>query len=164
MEPSLPTHVGPYRLLHLLGSGGMASVYAAEHELQGQRVALKLLSPAAAREPHLVARFLQEAQALERLQHPGVVRVLHSARQGDTAFLAMEYLEGLSLREWMRRQARPVPLRDMLALGAQIADTMGEVHAQGIVHRDLKPENVFLCPEEGRSPGYRVKLLDFGIA
>jgi tetratricopeptide (TPR) repeat protein/tRNA A-37 threonylcarbamoyl transferase component Bud32 len=142
----------------------MASVYAAEHELQGHRVALKLLSPAAAREPHLVARFLQEAQALERLQHPGVVRVLHSERQGDTAFLAMEYLDGLSLREWLRRQAGPAPLRATLALGAQLANAMEEVHAQGIVHRDLKPENVFLCPEEGRFPGYRVKLLDFGIA
>ena len=164
MEPFPPTHVGPYRLLHLLGSGGMASVYAAEHEPQGQRVALKLLSPAAAREPHLVIRFLQEAQALALLQHPGVVRVLHSEQQGGTVFFAMEYLEGLSLREWMRQRTGPVPLRVTLALCACIADIMAEVHAQGIVHRDLKPENVFLCPEEDRVPGYRVKLLDFGIA
>ncbi|WP_309895187.1 protein kinase domain-containing protein [Archangium sp.] len=164
MAPFPPTHVGPYRLLHLLGSGGMASVYAAEHEPQGQRVALKLLSPAAAREPQLVARFLREVQALELLQHPGVVRVLHSAQQGGTAFFAMEYLEGLSLREWMRQQTGPTPLRVTLALGARIADIMAEVHAQEIVHRDLKPENIFLCPEEGGVSGYRVKLLDFGIA
>jgi tetratricopeptide (TPR) repeat protein/tRNA A-37 threonylcarbamoyl transferase component Bud32 len=142
----------------------MASVYAAELEPEGQRVALKILSPEAAREPHLVARFLQEAQILARLELPGVVRVLHAARQGDTAFLAMEYLPGLSLREWMRQQKGPVPLRDVLSLGVQLADILAEVHARGIVHRDLKPENVFLCPEEGDLPGYRVKLLDFGIA
>ncbi|WPB79402.1 protein kinase [Archangium violaceum] len=164
MESSLPTHVGPYRLLHLLGRGGMASVYAAELEPQGQRVALKVLSPEAARDPHLVNRFMREAEVLARLDVPGVVRVLDSARQGDTAFLAMEYLPGLSLREWMRQQRGPVPLRDVLALGAQLADILAEVHARGIVHRDLKPENVFLCPEEGGRSGHRVKLLDFGIA
>ncbi|PTL82849.1 serine/threonine protein kinase [Vitiosangium sp. GDMCC 1.1324] len=151
-------------MLHLLGSGGMASVYAAELEPQGQRVALKVLSPEAAREPHLVARFLQEAQVLARLELPGVVRVLHAARQADTAFLAMEYLPGLSLREWMRQHAEPVPLRDALDVGAQLADILAQVHARGIVHRDLKPENVFLCPREGALAGHRVKLLDFGIA
>ncbi|HYO69256.1 MAG TPA: serine/threonine-protein kinase, partial [Archangium sp.] len=164
MESSFPTHIGPYRLLHLLGRGGMASVYAAELEPQGQRVALKVLSPEAAREPHLVARFLQEAQILALLESPGVVRVLDAARQGDTAFLAMEYLPGLSLREWMRQQKGPVPLRDVLALGTQLADILTEVHARGIVHRDLKPEIVFLWLEEGGRPGHRVKLLDFGIA
>jgi serine/threonine protein kinase/tetratricopeptide (TPR) repeat protein len=142
----------------------MGQVFSAVHETMGQQVALKLLSPAAAEDPQLVARFLQEARALSQLDHPGVVRVFHCDRIGNRAFLAMELLQGLSLREWMRRQPGPAPLADALALCRQIADVMVDVHARGIVHRDLKPENVFLCPEEAVAPGYRVKLLDFGIA
>lgn len=143
----------------------MGQVFAAVHERMNQVVALKLLSPAAAREPQLVARFLQEARALAQLQHPGVVRVLHCDRSEDgTVYLAMEYLDGLSLREWMRRQPGPALLDASLALGRQIADVMVDIHAKGIVHRDLKPENVFLCPDESVPPGFRVKLLDFGIA
>lgn len=90
MERPSPTHVGPYRLLHLLGSGGMGQVFAAVHENMGQQVALKLLSPVAAEDPQMVARFFQEARALAQLDHPGVVRVFHCERLGDTAFLASE--------------------------------------------------------------------------
>jgi len=142
----------------------MGQVFAAVHEGMGQPVALKLLSSSAAEDPQLVARFLQEARALATLQHPGVVRVFHCDRSGDTAFLAMEHLQGLSLREWMHRQSGPAPLQAALALCGQVAHVMVDVHAQGIVHRDLKPENVFLCPDESVALGYRVKLLDFGIA
>jgi tRNA A-37 threonylcarbamoyl transferase component Bud32/tetratricopeptide (TPR) repeat protein len=162
-RPSL-THVGPYRLLHLLGSGGMGDVFAAVDEQIGRRVALKLLSRTATGDPQLVARFLQEARALAQLEHPGVVRVFHCDRLGDLAFLAMEHLQGLSLREWMQRQPGPVPLQAAVTLCKQIAAVMVDVHAQGIVHRDLKPENVFLCPDETTTLGYRIKLLDFGIA
>jgi tetratricopeptide (TPR) repeat protein/tRNA A-37 threonylcarbamoyl transferase component Bud32 len=164
MERPSPTHVGPYRLLHLLGSGGMGQVFAAVHENMGQQVALKLLSPVAAEDPQMVARFLQEARALAQLDHPGVVRVFHCGRLDDTAFLAMEHLQGLSLRDWMRGHSGPAPLQSALALCQQIADVMLDVHAHGIIHRDLKPENVFLCPDAAVAPGYRVKLLDFGIA
>ncbi|AKJ02441.1 serine/threonine protein kinase [Archangium gephyra] len=164
MEPPSPTHVGPYRLLHPLGSGGMGQVFAAIHETTGQQVALKLLSPTAVAAPQLVARFLQEARVMNQLDHPGVVRVFHWDRLGDLVFLTMELLQGLSLREWLRSQSGPAPLPSALALCRQIADTMVDVHARGIVHRDLKPENVFLCRDEAVAPGYRVKLLDFGIA
>jgi len=142
----------------------MGQVFAAVHEGMGQPVALKLLSSSAAEDPQLVARFLQEARALATLQHPGVVRVFHCDRSGDTVFLAMEHLQGLSLREWMHRQSGPAPLQAALALCGQVAHVMVDVHAQGIVHRDLKPENVFLCPDDTVALGYRVKLLDFGIA
>ncbi len=162
MEPPSPTHIGPYRLLHLLGRGGMGEVFAAVHEQMGQRVALKRLLPTG--DPQLVARFLQEARALARLEHPGVVRIHHCDRVGDTAFLAMELLEGLSLREWMQRHPGPVPLPTALGFCGQIAAVMADVHARGIVHRDLKPENVFLCPDEAAALGHRVKLLDFGLA
>ncbi len=164
IERPLPSHVGPYRLLHLIGSGGMGQVFAAVHEHMGQQVALKLLSPSVAGDPQAVARFLQEAHALAQLDHPGIVRVLHCDRLEGTAFLAMEHLQGLPLREWMRRQPGPAPLQAALAIARQIASVMVDVHARGIVHRDLKPENVFLCPDETVAPGYRVKLLDFGIA
>jgi len=142
----------------------MGDVFAAVDEQIGRRVALKLLSPTATGDPQLVARFLQEARALAQLEHPGVVRVFHCDRLGDMAFLAMEHLQGLSLREWIQRQPGPVPLQTAAAICAQIAAVMVDVHARGIVHRDLKPENVFLCPDEATALGYRLKLLDFGIA
>ncbi|MDY7230248.1 protein kinase domain-containing protein [Hyalangium rubrum] len=159
------TLIGPYRLRHRVGSGGMGEVFAAFHERMEQEVALKLLSPDAARDQQLVARFLQEGRALARLQHPGVVQVLNCDQLDDgTVFLAMELLQGLSLREWMRRQPGPVPREVALALGKQVAEVMADIHAKEVVHRDLKPENVFLCPSPSVEPGYRIKLLDFGIA
>lgn len=164
MESSFPTHVGPYRLLHPLGRGGMGQVFAAVHEQTGQPVALKLLSPDTTGDPQRVPRFLQEARALARLQHPGVVRLFHCDLQGDIAFLAMEQLQGLTLRQWMQRQPGPAPFQTALALCEQIAAIMVDVHAERIVHRDLKPENVFLCPDPSLPLGHRLKLLDFGIA
>ncbi|SDF23237.1 AAA ATPase domain-containing protein [Myxococcus virescens] len=163
MTQSTPTQIGPYRLRHLLGSGGMGQVFAADHERMGGQVALKVLSSSAAKEPQRVARFLQEARALALLKHAGVVRILDCDQVDDTAYLAMEYLEGQSLRQWMQTQAR-IPLSSALAICAQIAATMVDVHAQGIVHRDLKPENIFLCPDPSLAADHRVKLLDFGIA
>ncbi|AEI63905.1 serine/threonine-protein kinase [Corallococcus macrosporus] len=147
----------------LLGSGGMGQVFAAVHELMGNQVALKVLSASAAEGPQRVARFLQEARALAMLKHEGVVGILDCDRVGDTAYLAMEYLEGQSLRQWMQAQPR-IPLSSALAICAQIAATMVDVHARAIVHRDLKPENIFLCPDLSLASGHRVKLLDFGIA
>ena len=164
MEHPSPTHVGPYRLLHLIGEGGMGRVFAAVHEQMGQQVALKLLSPDPTGNPQRFARFRQEAQILARIQHPGVVRVFHYDRLGDTVFLAMELLRGFSLREWMQRQPAPVPFQSSLALCEQIATIMVDVHAQGVVHRDLKPENVFLCSGDLSAPDFRIKLLDFGTA
>ncbi|RYZ18058.1 MAG: serine/threonine-protein kinase PknK, partial [Myxococcaceae bacterium] len=101
-------------------------------------------------------------QALARLDHPDVVRVLHCGREGTTAFLAMELLHGQSLREWMQQGV--VDFHAALSLCRQVADVMVDVHGRGIIHRDLKPENVFLCPDAATVPGQRVKLLDFGIA
>jgi serine/threonine protein kinase/tetratricopeptide (TPR) repeat protein len=158
-------HFGPYRLRQLIGSGGMGQVFAAVHERMEQEVALKLLSPAAAQDRQLVARFIQEARALAQLRHPGVVRVFNCDRLDDgTVYLAMERLEGTSLRDWMRSQVGPASLEESLAIGRQIADAMADVHSKGIVHRDLKPENIFLCPDSSIDFGYRTRILDFGIA
>ncbi|WP_257450030.1 serine/threonine-protein kinase [Archangium lipolyticum] len=159
------TRIGPYRLKHLVGSGGMGQVFAAVNERIEQEVALKLLSPEAARDPQLVARFLQEGRALARLQHPGVVRIHHCDQRDDgTVYLAMELLQGLSLREWMRSHPGPAPRDEALAIGRRIAEVMTDIHTKGIVHRDLKPENVFLCSDTSLAPEHRLKLLDFGIA
>ncbi|WP_434346904.1 protein kinase domain-containing protein [Myxococcus virescens] len=163
MTQSAQTQLGPYRLLRLLGSGGMGQVFAAVHESVGNPVALKVLSPSAAEHPQRVARFLQEARALALLEHPGVVRILHCDRVDDTVYLAMEHLQGQSLRQWMQAQSS-IPMSSALAICAQVAATMVDVHAQAIVHRDLKPENLFLCPDPTLVDGHRVKLLDFGIA
>jgi serine/threonine protein kinase len=157
--------IGPYRLLHRIGRGGMGEVFAAANEVTGKSVALKLLLRDAAQDRQLVGRFLQEGDALARIRHPGVVSIEECAQLDDgTIFLAMELLDGLSLHDWMQRESRPAPLEASLAICTQIADAMATIHAQGIVHRDLKPGNVFLCPDATIAPGYRVKVLDFGIA
>ncbi|WP_437931218.1 protein kinase [Sorangium sp. So ce291] len=157
--------IAPYRLLHPIGMGGMGQVFAAVHQRMDQEVALKLLAPAAAADPQSVARLIQEARALARLEHPGIVRVLNCDRLDDgRVYLAMERLDGVSMREWLKRGSGPLALDVVLALTRQITEVMVEVHAAGIVHRDLKPENIFLCPDEDTAPGHRVKILDFGIA
>jgi len=159
------TGVGPYQLRRLVGRGGMAEVFAAVREGAEREVALKLLLPEAARDPQLVARFLQEGRILQRLQHPGIVRVLDCGKlDAGTVFLEMELLQGMSLRERMRCEAGSLPQDEALRLAWRISQAMVEVHAEKIVHRDLKPENVFLCHEEGSPSNYQVKLLDFGIA
>lgn len=158
------SQVGSYRLLKLRGSGGMGEVFEAVNEHTGQRVALKLLSRAVTREPQVVARFLNEARALVSLDLPDVVRAFHCEKLADQVYLVMELLEGLSLREWMERHSGLVPRESALALCAQVARVMAEIHVRGIIHRDLKPENVFLCTDASAALGYRVKLLDFGIA
>jgi serine/threonine protein kinase len=159
------TLFGSYRLRRRIGHGGMGQVFAAVVEGTEQEVALKLLHPEKAQDRQLVARFLKEGQVLRELQHPGVVRILDCDKLEDgTVFLAMELLQGFTLHEWMQRHPGPMPLNDALAIGRQIAEVMAIIHARNIVHRDLKPANIFLCPEESIAPGYRVKLLDFGIA
>src|SRR3954462_12595294 len=110
MEPALPPRIGPYRLLGLLGKGGMGQVHAAVDERINRRVALKVLSPEAARVPQVAARFLQEAVPLALRDHPGVFRVLESGEVEGVALLAMELLDGFSLRDWMQRPAGPSPL------------------------------------------------------
>jgi eukaryotic-like serine/threonine-protein kinase len=157
--------IGPYRLTRWIGSGGIGHVFAAVHEQMDQEVALKLLSQESASDPELVARFVQEARALAGLQHPGVVRALYCDRLTDgTAYLAMEYLEGATLRQWLTRREGPAHLDAALFIVREIADAMIEVHDRGIVHRDLKPENIMLIADVNSPIGHRVKLLDFGVA
>ena len=148
--------IARYRLLSLVGAGGMGRVYLAEDTAPGRRVALKLLPAYFTSDKHQVRRFHQESRAASALNHPNILTV-HEVGQADgMEFIATEYVEGETLREHLTRA--PFGVREALDVAAQVADALLAAHAGGIVHRDIKPENVML-----RTDGY-VKVLDFGLA
>jgi len=154
-----------YRLERLLGRGGMGAVYLATHLGTERYVALKLITPQFMRNEEFVARFKREARAAGRLRHPNVVDVTDFgfAEVGTeaVAYLVMEYLDGCTLGDVLAEEKR-LPLEWVVDILEQVCSAVHEAHQQGIVHRDLKPENIWLEPN--RLGGYRVKVLDFGIA
>ena len=154
-----------YRLERLLGRGGMGAVYLATHLGTERYVALKLITPQYMRNEEFVARFKREARAAGRLRHPNVVDVtdfgLAHAGTEAVAYLVMEYLDGCTLADVLVEEKR-LPLEWVVDILEQVCSAVHEAHQQGIVHRDLKPENIWLEPN--RLGGYRVKVLDFGIA
>jgi len=155
--------VGHYRVIELLGEGGMGQVYLAEHQDLRRRVALKVLRGAMAGEPALVARFLNEARAASAVQHPAFVTVYDWGRTDDGApYFVMELLNGQSLDR--RLAAGPLPLEEALRIGEEVAAALTMAHALSIVHRDLKPANLFLVSDTTLTGGSMVKVLDFGIA
>jgi eukaryotic-like serine/threonine-protein kinase len=152
--------IGSYKLIKLLGRGGMGSVYLGEHQVIGSRVAVKILHSAYSREPEIVKRFYSEARAVNLIGHENIVQVFDLDQAEDGAnYCVMEYLEGESLSE---RAARgPMKLEEAGPLVIQMANALQAAHAHGIIHRDLKPDNIFLVNRMGRT---MVKVLDFGIA
>ena len=156
------TEVGSYRLLEVLGEGGMGRVYLAEHIRLGRKVALKMLRSKYSENPDAVRRFFTEARAVNRIAHENIVEVTDFNSEPDgTSYYIMEVLTGESLFELLQRE--PVlPLRRALAIACQVANALAAVHEAGIVHRDLKPDNIFLVRRGSRTD--LVKLLDFGIA
>ena len=154
-----------YRLERLLGRGGMGAVYLATHLGTERYVALKLITPQFMRNEEFVARFKREARAAGRLRHPNVVDVtdfgFSAAGAEPVAYLVMEYLDGCTLGDVLSEEKR-LPLEWVVDILEQVCSAVHEAHQQGIVHRDLKPENIWLEPN--RLGGYRVKVLDFGIA
>ncbi|MBI5512457.1 MAG: protein kinase [Deltaproteobacteria bacterium] len=150
-----------YRVLRALGSGGMATVYEAEHLSIGQRVAIKVLHPHLARKSDLVSRFEDEARTATRINHEHIVAVTDLGRHGEVPFMAMEYLQGESLADKMDRE-HVLSVPAAMHLLDQILAALEAVHAAGVVHRDLKPANIFLIERAG-IPDY-VKLLDFGVS
>ncbi len=154
--------VGNYRITALLGEGGMGAVYLAEHPVIGRKAALKVIHPQHARNADVVARFVNEAAAINRIGHEHIVEVTDFGRTpaGDFYFI-MEYLEGRPLAELISREA-PLDPERALRIAAQIADALTACHAHGVIHRDLKPENVFLVTH-GDDAAF-VKVLDFGLA
>lgn len=156
--------VGNYRLVRLLGEGGMGMVFEAVHDGVGGKAAIKILRPEISVRSELAARFFNEARAANAIQHPGIVRIFDSGyTQNRAAFLAMEYLEGESLRARLQRHGR-LPLPDVVRIGRQLASALLASHRKGIVHRDLKPDNIMLVADPDLPSGERVKVLDFGIA
>jgi tRNA A-37 threonylcarbamoyl transferase component Bud32 len=150
-----------YRLLRLLGDGGMGSVYEASHELLGTRVAIKVLHAELARRTGLIDRFMQEARVAAQIKSTHVVQVTDIDRTPEgVAYIVMELLEGEALSAMLDRQGK-LPIATACDFAAQILEALEAAHALGVVHRDLKPENVFVT-YPGTSPV--VKLIDFGIA
>ncbi|MGH9511561.1 MAG: protein kinase domain-containing protein [Terriglobales bacterium] len=147
--------LGPYEILSPLGAGGMGEVYRARDTRLGRTVAIKVLNSQLVANAELHARFEREARMVSQLQHPHIC-VLHDVgHESDTDFLVMEFLEGESLAERLRRG--PLPQAELLKIAIQIADALEKAHRAGVVHRDLKPGNVMLTK-------LGAKLLDFGLA
>ena len=148
-----------WRLDALLGVGGMASVYAATHQRNGSRAALKILHPEFGRDAGIRERFLREGKVANRIEHRGRVAILDDdVTEQDEPFLVMELLEGETVQQLWKRKARRVPVADALAIVEQVLDALESFHAQNIIHRDLKPANIFITRDD------TVKLLDFGVA
>jgi eukaryotic-like serine/threonine-protein kinase len=151
---------GRYRLVELIGVGGMGSVWRAQHLTLRSDVAIKLIDPAIASNAEIAARFMREAQSAAALRSTHVVQIFDYGIEGGVPYIAMELLQGESLRDRITRERRLQP-RDIIRLVGQVARAVTKAHEKGIVHRDLKPENIFIVHEEDQEV---VKVLDFGIA
>ncbi|MEX0878666.1 MAG: protein kinase [Thermoanaerobaculia bacterium] len=148
--------LGAYEVLAPLGAGGMGEVYRARDTRLGREVALKVLPEELSLDRDRLARFEQEARSASALNHPNIVTIHEIGREGDRSFIAMELVDGKTLRELT--VSGPLPIRRMLSIAAQVAEGLAKAHGAGIVHRDLKPENVMVSKD-----GF-VKILDFGLA
>jgi TolB-like protein/predicted Ser/Thr protein kinase len=149
--------LGPYEILEPIGSGGMGEVYRARDGRLGRIVAIKVLRRDLAADPDRVERFEREARSASALNHPNIVTIHDVGVQGQMSYIAMEWVDGVSLRELVTG-GKPQAVPDLVKIGAQIAEGLAKAHGAGIVHRDLKPDNVMVTRDG------LVKILDFGLA
>jgi serine/threonine-protein kinase len=154
---------GRYRILRKLGSGGMANVYLAEDEELGRRVAIKILNDRHANDDQFVERFRREAKNAAGLSHPNIVSIYDRGEAEGTYYIAMEYLEGRSLKERIVAEG-PLPIASAIEIVRQILRAVGFAHRRQIVHRDIKPHNVLLVQDGPGDGDERFKVTDFGIS
>src|SRR5688572_27577348 len=155
-DPMIGRSIAQYTIEDRLGEGGMGTVYLAHDSRLGRQVAIKVISPAAAKDPALAGRLLREARAASALNHPNIVTVHEIGQADGLDFIVMERVEGTPLSRLIPPGG--LPFAQVLDLGGQIAAAVAAAHGAHIVHRDLKPANVMVTPSG------RVKMLDFGLA
>jgi ligand-binding sensor domain-containing protein/tRNA A-37 threonylcarbamoyl transferase component Bud32 len=155
-------YVGKFRLLDIIGTGGMGAVYKAKNLMdKSETVAIKVLKEEMFSDENSRKRFKQEAAIIDQLDHPHIVKVIERGESKQNLFIAMEYLQGITLTEKIAADERLL-IKEALHIMVQIADALTKIHSKNIIHRDLKPDNIMLIEKKG-NPNF-VKLLDFGLA